>query len=125
MRALETLFLSTIWWLWKRRNNSIFSTDSWSMEFLIRNIYISLDDFDRGALLDVATAVRGPDLWWSPPPFGYTKLNVDGSFHHSTGSMAIGGVLCASNGSRIWGFSAKCGVGSILEPELLALKIRL
>ncbi|KAJ1375598.1 Ribonuclease H domain [Sesbania bispinosa] len=80
------------------------------------------DEFERGALLEGSSAASSPVLWWSPPPLGYTKLNVDGSFHHSSGSMAIGGVLRASDGSWIWGFSAKCGFGSILEAELLALE---
>ncbi|KAJ1415701.1 Ribonuclease H-like superfamily [Sesbania bispinosa] len=50
------------------------------------------------------------------------KLNIDGSFNHSTGSIAIGGVLRDSNSFWHWGFSAQGGLGNILEAKFLALK---
>ncbi|KAJ1376251.1 Ribonuclease H-like superfamily [Sesbania bispinosa] len=74
--ALENLFLSTIWWLWKWRNNSIFTTNSWSLEFLIRNIYISQEEFERGALLEGASSASSPVLWWSTPPLGILEAEL-------------------------------------------------
>ncbi|KAJ1397070.1 Ribonuclease H-like superfamily [Sesbania bispinosa] len=53
-------------------------------------------------------------LWWSLPPMGAVKLNVDGSCCGHNRAMYIGGVLRGSNGSWICGFSSKEGVGSAL-----------
>ncbi|KAJ1375954.1 Ribonuclease H-like superfamily [Sesbania bispinosa] len=61
-------------------------------------------------------------LWWSPPPSGFFKLNVDGCFNILDGFMGIGGVLRNSAGHWIWGFSAQFVLGSSLEAELRALK---
>ncbi|KAJ1425512.1 Small GTPase superfamily, ARF/SAR type, partial [Sesbania bispinosa] len=91
------------------------------MDFVIRNILISQAEFSSTGPVDANFISIRSEVWWTPPFFGFTKLNVDGSFNNSTGEMGIGGVLRDSSGSWICGFSATSGQGNIHEAELLAL----
>ncbi|KAJ1393932.1 Ribonuclease H-like superfamily [Sesbania bispinosa] len=86
------LFLSTIWWIWRWRNNFIFSLDRWDISIV------------------------------SVPPEGTAKLNVDGSFLRDSRSISTGCVLGDARGDWVYGFSCKEGNGSILEAELLVAR---
>ncbi|KAL6194707.1 hypothetical protein ACLB2K_035784 [Fragaria x ananassa] len=64
---------------------------------------------------------RVVELCWHFPPKDWIKLNVDGSLHKNTGIICVGGVLRNDRGEWLNGFSAKLGIGQVLEAELWGL----
>ncbi|KAJ1411857.1 Ribonuclease H-like superfamily [Sesbania bispinosa] len=54
--------------------------------------------------------------------FVWFTTNIRGAYNPASGEMGICGVMRNSEGSWQWGFSARCGRGSILEAKLSALK---
>ncbi|KAJ1438615.1 Reverse transcriptase zinc-binding domain [Sesbania bispinosa] len=79
-----SLFLAALWWQWRWRNNLALDDKKWSIEYVIRNIYISCDDFvhllgpQEHTHPDIICCVK-----WTPPPTNTIKLNVDGSWFPS------------------------------------------
>ncbi|KAK8548028.1 hypothetical protein V6N12_060955 [Hibiscus sabdariffa] len=61
-------------------------------------------------------------LYWSRPPRGWIKANVDASVHSGDGHAAIGGVLRDENGCWILGFRRSIGCCSVLVAELWAVQ---
>ncbi|KAH0746554.1 hypothetical protein KY290_008277 [Solanum tuberosum] len=57
---------------------------------------------------------------WLPPPYGF-KLNVDGSFEHTTSKGGAWSVIRDFNGNWIVGKSSRISTNSVLNAELLAL----
>ncbi|KAF7811879.1 putative ribonuclease H-like domain-containing protein [Senna tora] len=55
-----------------------------------------------------------------PPPFGWWKINLDGSCS-SSNNIAAGGLIRDSNGNWVMGFSKFLGGGTILYAELWAI----
>ncbi|KAJ1430356.1 putative ribonuclease H protein [Sesbania bispinosa] len=95
VRESQALFLSTLWWSWKWRNNWVFDPHPWSVGFLIRQILLMKYDlihFVHDSEVDILSK-----LCWRPPPAGFYKLNLDGSFNPFVGLMGTGGVLCNSS----------------------------
>ncbi|KAJ1417501.1 Ribonuclease H-like superfamily [Sesbania bispinosa] len=115
----DCLFLSTIWWVWRWRNNCVFKQDPWHLDYIIRQILVMKEDFTHEASFLSNPSDPHPSLWWSPPPNGFSKLNTNGSFHSS---MGLGGVMRDAGGHWLWGFSEFCRDGNCLEVELLALR---
>ena len=54
---------------------------------------------------------------WSPPPYGWYKINVDGAVSCNGGLAGCGGVLRDSRGVWMAGFSCHLGICSALEAE--------
>ncbi|KAJ1435906.1 putative ribonuclease H protein [Sesbania bispinosa] len=85
-----TLFLAAIWWIWRWRNNIFLNDVKWTIDFVIRSINQTHDEF---------LAFLGPQgnrqliplrlTKWSPPPCGVIKINVDDAlplaFHQHLG----------------------------------------
>ncbi|KAJ1406818.1 Ribonuclease H domain [Sesbania bispinosa] len=84
-----------------------------------------LEDTHLQAALEPAPSFSSAAFWWSCPPAGFSKLNVDGSFNPVSRAMGIGGVLRESDGNWLWGFSDHRAYGSVLEAELLAIQVGL
>ncbi|KAK8548005.1 hypothetical protein V6N12_060932 [Hibiscus sabdariffa] len=61
-------------------------------------------------------------LYWSRPPRGWIKANVDASVHSGDGHAAIGGVLRDENGCWILGFRRSIGCCSVYVAELWAVQ---
>ncbi|KAJ1399437.1 Ribonuclease H-like superfamily [Sesbania bispinosa] len=88
-----TLFLATIWWLWRWRNNMCLDERKRSLEFVLRSISLANDEFlkflspqGRSLLADVRLA------YWCPPPKNHW----------------------------VSGFSGFIGLGDVLEAEFMA-----
>ncbi|CAN1179696.1 Putative ribonuclease H protein At1g65750 [Linum perenne] len=64
----------------------------------------------------------GSLISWTKPPFGWVKLNIDGSYVEETDSMAIGGVIRDAEGNWVTGYTNYLGRGSALQAELVALR---
>ncbi|KAJ1442818.1 Ribonuclease H-like superfamily [Sesbania bispinosa] len=80
------------------------------------------EDISSQDLLDANQSENRSNLWWSTPPVGFSKLNLDGSFDPLMRVMGFGGVMRDSAGNWLWGFSDSCSSGNVLGAELLAIK---
>ncbi|KAJ1377551.1 Ribonuclease H domain [Sesbania bispinosa] len=117
-----TLFLAALWWLWCWRNNACLGDKSWSIEFVLRSISLSHDEFlqilgpQRRSLIGLYC-----QSYWQPLPPGSSKLNVDGSHLPSSQRIGVGGILRDENKSWISGFSGFQGIGTVVEAKYLAI----
>ncbi|KAJ1398158.1 Ribonuclease H domain [Sesbania bispinosa] len=99
------------------RNNFMFNFEKWDVYYIVRRILTMTDvEGDLDSHNEHITS-----LWWSPPPAGYVKLNVDGNFCNESKAMYTGGVLRDADGGWLCGFSSQECAGSVLMAELLAV----
>ena len=61
----------------------------------------SIDDFSAAATLDLATPRPATSSYWSPPPHGVYKINVDGASSILDGSSSIGVIIRDWKGATI------------------------
>lgn len=116
------LFLVGLWWLWCWRNNGFFD-DKWDIHSVVRNIFLSLDAFERYLKLGIRYETMDPVCFtWTSPPTSFAKLNVDGSFLPNSSVMGSGGIIRDTNGDWVVGFSCFEGNGNVLMAKLLAVK---
>ncbi|KAL5855050.1 hypothetical protein ACOSQ4_004852 [Xanthoceras sorbifolium] len=57
-------------------------------------------------------------IYWSSPPIGWVKLNVNGSRDGDLGMIVAGGVIKSEDSLWLGGFSINKGEGSVVEAEL-------
>ncbi|KAL5802990.1 hypothetical protein ACOSQ4_031295 [Xanthoceras sorbifolium] len=57
-------------------------------------------------------------IYWSSPPAGWVKLNVDGSRDGEMCKISAGGVIKSEESIWLGGFSVNRGDGSVVEAEL-------
>ncbi|KAJ1375902.1 hypothetical protein SESBI_50507 [Sesbania bispinosa] len=93
-----SIFLSVVWWIWRWRNNSVFNSDNWNANFVIQQILLMSMEFDVSGLPDDNESQAPKHFWWSAPPDGTFKLNVDRSFQGQTHMMFAGGIIRNSKG---------------------------
>ena len=62
---------------------------------------------------------------WMTPPFGWLKINVDGSLFQQTEEAMCAGVFHDENGMWILGFGRKLGTCTSLQVELWGINITL
>lgn len=60
-------------------------------------------------------------LSFVPPPPGWVKLQVDGSFHRPSSNMSCGGLMRDHHGTWVLGFVSFEGIGEVFLAELLAI----
>lgn len=117
------IFIAGLWQVWCWRNNMIFEEQPWRIHEVLRKVYVSHDEFLDYFLpqgVDVASAKLTSH--WTPPPIGYVKVNVDGSFLENCSRMGAGGILRDHTGGWIAGFSYPQTGGDALLAELLAIQ---
>ncbi|KAL4279631.1 hypothetical protein GQ457_03G023260 [Hibiscus cannabinus] len=73
----------------------------------------------------IGVKTNGRCEFWSPPPLGFMKLNVDGAMKCDCSSGGIGGAIRNSNGALIASFSDSISSGLPILAKLLALKFGL
>ncbi|KAE8674160.1 hypothetical protein F3Y22_tig00111769pilonHSYRG00499 [Hibiscus syriacus] len=59
---------------------------------------------------------------WSPPPFGFVKVNVDGVMDSLWSKGGIGGLIRDEKGVILGSFSERIGFGPPIMAELMAVK---
>ncbi|GLT90371.1 hypothetical protein SLE2022_083080 [Rubroshorea leprosula] len=121
----DILFLSTIWQLWKCRNNMMFRAANLPT--------LNLCDFISSYALNTYQAMASNifvqtkvPIWisWHPPDPTFYKLNTDGSRMQETGLASAGGLLRDSSGTFIQGFSVNIGQISVFLAELWGCRER-
>ncbi|MED6167941.1 hypothetical protein PIB30_007613 [Stylosanthes scabra] len=98
-----SLFCAIIRWVWRDRNNAIFSpADPWSLEKIVALCRHSAHEFDYYSSASKSTLPNALRLDWIPPHFNCVKLICDGNFLVN-GFLA--GYGCVIRGSDGVGFS--------------------
>ncbi|GMJ00001.1 hypothetical protein HRI_003669300 [Hibiscus trionum] len=133
-----------LWSIWLMRNDLIFRQGNLDFThlFFISKVRLttwykakfpgsgaSFDDLiSNPALADVAYNSRSKPSTptkWSPPPFGFVKINVDGAMTRNGNAGGIGGLFRNSDGKTIFSFSESIGPGPPILAELSAIKFGL
>ncbi|KAL5729274.1 hypothetical protein ACHQM5_002248 [Ranunculus cassubicifolius] len=61
---------------------------------------------------------RVQEVWWIPPPRGWTKGNIDGSSHGNPGNSGCGGIFRTSRGFVRGSFAWNIGIETSTVAEL-------
>ncbi|KAF7821450.1 ribonuclease H [Senna tora] len=123
----DSMFVVTSWLIWKQRRDWIFNDkhdNSVMLHYKILNSLKAYEEASRVTRLAEANtrAFKDINVSWKPPPPGFVKLNVDGSFWQQTNSVGCRGVIRDSNGNWLAGFSRSLGRGNSLLAELWGFK---
>ncbi|CAL2242056.1 unnamed protein product [Prunus armeniaca] len=115
-------FAYTCWYIWKWRNIRVFGKEE-DLPFDSRKVILKATQ-EWSTARSANTKTTGNYqiiLAWEPPPPGYLKLNVDGSYKCASGSIGAGGVIREERGNWTGGFAINLGKGQILEAEIWGL----
>ncbi|KAK4252645.1 hypothetical protein QN277_014390 [Acacia crassicarpa] len=114
----NTLFAVGIWKLWNWRNMMVFDSSFQKPRFpanVIVQVGPSFSYGGRQSVLFGASEERHGI--WSPPPYDWCKINVDGAVTADGSLAGCGGVLRDARGVWLSGFSYHLGICSALEAE--------
>ncbi|KAJ6420916.1 hypothetical protein OIU84_028322 [Salix udensis] len=115
------LFLSALWWIWRQRNCFAFGNHYEGDVWLRRNIWRMASDSHMAWGEDMKVTKETIQILWQRPPWDFVKINVDGSSLGNLGRIGAGGLIRASTGNFLVGFTIFAGVACNLLPELLAI----
>lgn len=119
-----TIFLFTIWVIWKSRNKLIFEGIRPPAVITARRAIAKAQEFQLASTLNQRhfqfQEQARPSSNCRPPPIGFTILNTDGSVIN--GIAAAGGLLRNAQGQWVAGFSMNIGHSSIHESKLWGLR---
>jgi len=73
------LFLVALWWVWRNRNLTCLNNETWSLYYLVSNIYNSVDTIISAFKNDDARNSEDRYIKWNCNNHMGTILNVDGS----------------------------------------------
>lgn len=114
-----TLFLYSIWHLWKARNKKIFESSTFSPHSILHQLKNMAAEFHY---LASPSPNAGPSntiaVQWIPPPSNTLKINTDCSHNNDSHCIAAGGIIRDHRGSWVCGFSKFIGRGDALLAEL-------
>ncbi|GLT81967.1 hypothetical protein SLE2022_003880 [Rubroshorea leprosula] len=115
----STLFLFTIWVIWKSRNALIFNNKKTPPHVLFQQASSLVRDTNLVLATNILSSPRVP-RWvrWFPPDFPFFKLNTDGAMNHSTGQASAGGLIRDHGGRWIHGFAINIGPQSSYMAEM-------
>ncbi|GKV26433.1 hypothetical protein SLEP1_g35733 [Rubroshorea leprosula] len=115
----SSIFLATIWYLWKSRNKLIFEEQRVSPLAIVQQASKLAWEI-KLAFAAQATLISKAPRWisWSPLPQNFFKLNTDGSHDHSLGKAIAGGLLRDHHGHWYHGFATNVGITTSFLAEL-------
>ncbi|XP_057747959.1 uncharacterized protein LOC130967155 [Arachis stenosperma] len=116
------LFFSTIWWIWRSRNNDLFNIDdSWSASKVVSLIRSSVREFHTIFAMHQSLSSPSLCLHWVPPPVHSVKLNCDASWFAPSGYAGFGCIIRNPDGCWLKGCTGKVEVCSVFFAELYAI----
>ncbi|KAK4274299.1 hypothetical protein QN277_017543 [Acacia crassicarpa] len=115
----------TVWLLWNWRNRAIFQDDYHKPNLpvsVIRTLWSSFCDgsVSREIFSDAVDRTNEGQRW-TPPPFGWVKVSVDGAVARSSGKAGCGGVIRNHRGEWLIGFNQNLGMAGVVESEEWAI----
>jgi hypothetical protein len=114
------LFLISCWYIWKARNEELFSDTSWE-DWKVLNLINTHHDATIRSFGSVHNHREARLVSWKPPSGAAVKLNVDGSSLGNPGRSGFGGLIRDTNGNWLLGFSGSCGITTNINAELQAI----
>lgn len=117
-----TVFLYTIWEIWKDRNKVVFSHEHGNVHEIIRSIQhqateayeaFQADQFTGQPLIHITN--------WVLPFAGKIKLNTDGCSKGNPGPSGYGGLFRDERGAWLHGYHGKLEEATSMEAELWAV----
>ncbi|QHN83565.1 uncharacterized protein DS421_20g705850 [Arachis hypogaea] len=116
------LFFSTIWWIWRSRNQDLFNIDdSWSASKVVSLIRSSVREFHTIFAMHQSLSPPSLCLHWVPPPVYSVKLNCDASWFAPSGYAGFGCIIRNPDGCWLKGCTGKVEVCGVLFAELYAI----
>ncbi|CAN1181981.1 Putative ribonuclease H protein At1g65750 [Linum perenne] len=111
------------WYLWKARNEWVFSAKPQSSADLAARISswthsVELALSQDSILRSKPTSRRNIDIVWDPGPEDWVTVNTDGSVINQSGNASAGGLIRDHLGHCFLAFSANIGKCSITRAEL-------
>ena len=75
----DLLFLTSLWWIWRWRNQSLFGDHNWPMHYVLHEVWSSHSLMMR-VFMRLERELQMPkQVRWVKPRIGEVKLNTDGS----------------------------------------------
>ncbi|KAI5349900.1 hypothetical protein L3X38_002791 [Prunus dulcis] len=109
----------TCWFIWKWRNQFIFTDNKELPSYPQRVILYAINDWIASTIIPSGKKPKMLiPLAWELPANGLFKLNIDGSRKTLSGAAGAGGVINDSMGEWNGGFAVNLGKGQILEAEM-------
>ncbi|KAJ1402390.1 Ribonuclease H-like superfamily [Sesbania bispinosa] len=113
-----TLFLSTLWWIWKSRNTCVFYNVISPVWEIIHSA-LSLDMTCNTIFNSPVSSRVIKRVKWDPPCLDQISLNTDDSVIDN--KVAFGGLLRDHLGDWIQGFYGSMETRDVLGAELMAI----
>ena len=138
----RSLFVATLWMIWKERNNRCFQDKSTNqvlltdkIKYLVASRVSPLAPF-RDFMMDMiqrnwkevscsSPAIVSANHKWTPRPTNSLKLNFDGSARGNLGLAGVGGIIRNDMGHPILSFLGPAGFNSANVTEFPATKASL
>ncbi|XP_019197687.1 PREDICTED: uncharacterized protein LOC109191482 [Ipomoea nil] len=119
---ISTLFATTLWWIWRWRNDAVFNNQEKSLSYKVEWIQTQAEETPK-AFRKTRTPLLSSwsKLCWTKPPAGIIKINIDASVDLMTSRAGCGGVARDDSGSWLAGFTYNIGICSPLVAEAWAL----
>lgn len=112
--ADNSLFALALWWIWKWRNEAIFTNTLYHLQSKVLWINTQMervtDAFLRSKLyMGSEPTYQWESRSWTKPEPGMVKINFDGSLDPHTKRAGCGGVVRDSSGNWLYGFTNNIG----------------
>ncbi|KAK9046574.1 hypothetical protein V6N11_052459 [Hibiscus sabdariffa] len=122
----STLFISTIWQLWKARNDLVFSDVPFTAATLLQRSVLWARYYSETAT--TAAPAQPPSsnaVHWKLSELGWVCLSTDGAVSLGSGIGSVSSVFRADDGSWISGFNKTIGIVCPLQTELWGILLGL
>ncbi|MED6125283.1 hypothetical protein PIB30_067117 [Stylosanthes scabra] len=122
IRKDEYVFCSTLWWIWRDRNNIIFNPlDKWTPA-KVRSLCITYSK-ELKSVQQLQPAILPTSLIrdWNPPHGSRFKINCDASVNENSQLAGFGCVIRDSLEKWIKSCNGALPLGSVLRSELFAI----
>lgn len=115
-------FAICAWWIWKWRNEGVFNDRRIALEHKITWISQQVQTIDKAFTTSQVAGMRSGilvecEVQWQKPPYGWIKVNVDGSCNPTNGTTSCGGIIRDHHGKWLGGYMYNIGSCSSEEAE--------
>ncbi|KAK7269022.1 hypothetical protein RIF29_21737 [Crotalaria pallida] len=121
VRALDSLFVSMVWWIWRARCSECIANQAFTISE-VSHLALSMHE-DINRCFGEASASSSQLRWvtWNPSCMLGVVLNVDGSVMGNPGAAGFGGLVRTNEGKWLCGFAGHFGTSNNIHMELLAI----
>ena len=119
----KDVFPIICWTIWSARNKVVFEGLGFNHQQIMHCVKSLAIELHFSLPQQVDKLVKTSSfIGWTPPPFGFFKLNTDGSALGNPGIASVGDLIRDSDGRWIRGFPHSIGTTNSLVAELWGLR---